>query len=84
VTAASVGERDGGKHVLKQVKKMGKQVSRLTTIWVDGGFNGEQTNAVGDGMSVVGLSRWCYDRNTPLGNAKAQKAPLLWNALLDG
>ncbi len=41
VTAASVGERQGGKHVLKQVKQMGKQVFRLTTIWVDGGFDGE-------------------------------------------
>ncbi len=40
VTAASVGEREGGKQVLKQVKQMGQQVSRLTTIWVDGGFDG--------------------------------------------
>ncbi len=37
VTAASVGEREGGKQVLKKVKQMGKKVSRLTTIWVDGG-----------------------------------------------
>jgi putative transposase len=41
VTAASVGEREGGKHVLKQVKQMGKRVSRLHTIWADGGFDGE-------------------------------------------
>lgn len=50
VTAACVGEREGGKQVLKRVKaptgnKMPKQsrhkLSRLTTIWVDGGFNGE-------------------------------------------
>lgn len=40
VTAANVGERDGGKRVLKRVKRMGNQVSRLTTIWVDGGFDG--------------------------------------------
>lgn len=40
VTAASVGEREGGKQVLKQVKQMGKSVSRLHTIWVDGGFDG--------------------------------------------
>ena len=40
VTTASVGEREGGKQVLKQVKKMGN-VSRLHTIWVDGGFDGE-------------------------------------------
>lgn len=41
VTTASVGEREGGKQVLKQVKKMGKSVSRLHTIWVDGGFDGK-------------------------------------------
>jgi transposase len=41
VTAANVGEREGGKQVLKRVKQSGKQVSRLTTIWVDGGFDGE-------------------------------------------
>lgn len=40
VTAASTGEREGGKQVLKKVKQMGKQVSRLTTLWVDGGFDG--------------------------------------------
>ncbi len=37
VTAASVPERSGGKQVLKRVKKMGNKVSRLTTIWTDGG-----------------------------------------------
>ena len=41
VTAASVGEREGGKQVLKRVKHSQEQVSRLTTIWVDGGFDGE-------------------------------------------
>ena len=41
VTAANVGEREGGKRVLKQVKQMGQAVSRLHTIWVDGGFDGE-------------------------------------------
>ena len=40
VTAASVGEREGGKAVLKRVKQMGKAVSRLTIIWADGGFDG--------------------------------------------
>jgi len=40
VTAASVGEREGGKRVLKRVKRMDKAVSRLHTIWVDGGFDG--------------------------------------------
>lgn len=42
VTAASVGEREGGKQVLKRVKCMGSYVSRLHTIWVDGGYNGKE------------------------------------------
>lgn len=41
VSAANVGEREGGKQVLKRVKKMDKAVSRLHTIWVDGGFDGQ-------------------------------------------
>jgi transposase len=41
VTAASVGEREGGKQVLQRVKQMGQSVARLHTIWVDGGFDGE-------------------------------------------
>jgi transposase len=41
VTAASTGEREGGKTVLHQVRQRGKAVSRLHTIWVDGGFDGE-------------------------------------------
>jgi putative transposase len=40
VTAASVDEREGGKRVLKRVKRMGKAVSRLHIIWVDGGYDG--------------------------------------------
>jgi transposase len=40
VTAANVPERAGAKTVLKQVKQMGKSVSRLHTIWADGGFDG--------------------------------------------
>ena len=40
VTAASVPEREGGKQVLKQVKQMGKGVTRPCTIWTDGGFDG--------------------------------------------
>ncbi len=41
VTAANVGEREGGKKVLKRVKQSKNQVSRLTTIWVDGGMKRE-------------------------------------------
>ena len=40
VTAASVPEREGGKQLLKKVKKMGPAVSRLHTVWVDGGDDG--------------------------------------------
>ncbi len=39
VTAANVTEREGEKQVLKKVKQMGAKVSRLTTIWVNGGIN---------------------------------------------
>ena len=53
VTAARVGEREGGKQVLKQVKQMGKSVSQLTTIWVDGGFDGEPFM-----MWVMDCCRW--------------------------
>lgn len=40
VTAASVAEREGGKKLLKRVKKMAKAVLRVDTIWVDGGLDG--------------------------------------------
>lgn len=53
VTAASVGEREGGKRVLKRVKHMGKAVYRLTTIWVDGGFDGAPFL-----MWVMDVCRW--------------------------
>jgi len=38
VSAANVGERKGAKRVLKRVKRMGKAVSRVHTVWVDGGL----------------------------------------------
>jgi transposase len=40
ITAANVGEREGGQQVLERTKQMGKAVARLHTIWVDGGFDG--------------------------------------------
>jgi len=46
VTAASVPEREGGKRVLRRVKRMDKSLCRLTTIWVDGGWH---PSDVGDG-----------------------------------
>lgn len=41
VTAANLPEREGGKQVLIQVHQMGAMVSRLNTIWVDGGYDGD-------------------------------------------
>ncbi|WP_390631180.1 transposase [Leptothermofonsia sichuanensis] len=40
VIAASVGEREGGKQVLQRTQQMGQAMTRLHTIWVDGGFDG--------------------------------------------
>ncbi|MEO1634053.1 MAG: IS5 family transposase [Cyanobacteria bacterium J06631_9] len=41
VTAASVPEREGGKQVLRKVRQIGASVSRLSVIWVDGGYSGQ-------------------------------------------
>lgn len=41
VTSASVSEREGGKQVLQRVHSMGGCVKRLHTIWMDGGYRGE-------------------------------------------
>jgi putative transposase len=41
VTSASVGERTGAKLVLTRVHGMGNTVKRLHTIWMDGGYRGE-------------------------------------------
>ncbi|BAZ51489.1 transposase [Nostoc sp. NIES-4103] len=40
MTAASVDERSGAKQVLNKVRQMADTVSRLSTIWVDGGYDG--------------------------------------------
>ncbi|MFM6624033.1 MAG: IS5 family transposase [Dolichospermum sp.] len=53
VTAASVPERSGGKQVLNRVKKMGNKVSRLTTIWTDGGMKSPTFM-----MWVMDFCRW--------------------------
>lgn len=62
-----MGEREGGKQVLKRVKQSQKQASRLTTIWVDGGFDGEPQIAMGHGFLPLPKRRWCCDRNAPSG-----------------
>jgi transposase len=53
VTAASEPEREGGKKLLKRVKQMDKKVSRLMTIWVDGGYDGTAFM-----MWVMDVCRW--------------------------
>lgn len=56
VTAASVPEREGAKKVLHQVDLMGDQVKRLNTIWMDGGYRGE------DFMHwVMDMFRWIVE-----------------------
>jgi putative transposase len=40
VVAANVAEREGAKHLLKQVHQERHRVPHLTRIWVDGGFSG--------------------------------------------
>ena len=36
-----MASREGGKQLLQRAKQKGKALSRLHTIWVDGGFDGE-------------------------------------------
>lgn len=49
VTAANMPEREGGKQVLAKVKQMGDAVSRLHTVWVDGGYDGDPFLLARDG-----------------------------------
>jgi transposase len=53
VTAASIGEREGGKRVLKKTKRMGKAVWRVHTVWVDGGYEGNPFL-----IGVMDVCRW--------------------------
>jgi putative transposase len=41
VVAASVSEREGGNQLLQPAQQRGTALSRLHTIWVDGGLDGE-------------------------------------------
>ncbi len=72
MTAANVGEREGGKQVLKRVKQSPPQASRLTTIWVDGGFDGAPFM-----QWVMDFCRWIIQvvlrPEQTKGNTKAQK-----------
>ena len=42
VISASLPEREGAKKVLNRVRDTGNQVKRLNTIWMDGGYRGEE------------------------------------------
>lgn len=53
VTPASLPERQGAKQVLSQVQQLGDAVSRLHTIWVDGGYSGDLF-----GRWVMDTCRW--------------------------
>jgi putative transposase len=53
VTAASVPERTGAKAVLQRVHDTGNHVKRLHTIWMDGGYRGEEFR-----RWVMNLFRW--------------------------
>ena len=56
VTSASVPERQGAKKVLTRVHQMGDKVKRLHTVWMDGGYRGE------DFMhSVMDMFRWIVE-----------------------
>lgn len=56
VTGASVPERTGGKEVLKKVYGMGDKVKRLHTIWMDGGYRGEDFMRL-----VMDMFRWVVE-----------------------
>jgi len=49
VTAANLPEPEAGKLVLANVKQIKEAVSRLQTLWVDGGYKGQPLLALADG-----------------------------------
>ena len=56
VTSASLTERTGAKKVLQRVHHMGDRIHRLHTIWMDGGYRGE------DFMQwVMDMFRWIVE-----------------------
>ena len=79
VTAASMPEREGGKQVLSQVNQMGQSVSRLHTIWADGGFDGSSFL-----IWVMDTCRWILQvvlrPQQTLMLCLAQKTRLWWSA----
>jgi putative transposase len=56
VTSASLPERQGAKQVLQRVHDTGHQVKRLHTIWMDGGYRGEEFMRL-----VMDMFRWIVE-----------------------
>lgn len=56
VTSASLPERTGAKKVLKRVHCMGERTNRLHTIWMDGGYRGEEFT-----RWVMDVFRWIVE-----------------------
>ena len=56
LTSASIPERAGAKKVLKRVHCMGERVNRLHTIWMDGGYRGEDFK-----HWVIDVFRWIIE-----------------------
>lgn len=82
VGAASVGERQGGKQVLQRVKTMDKAVSRLHTVWVDGGFDGAPFM-----QWVMNVCHWIVQLYCDLSRQKAlcySKSAGSWSVPLGG
>jgi transposase len=82
VTAASPGEREGGKTVLQRVRQRGKAVSRLPMIGVDGGLNGEPFM-----QWVICFCRWLVQvvlRPEQTRGSSCSKNAGLWNGRLAG
>jgi putative transposase len=56
VTSASLPERTGAKQVLQRVHDTGHQVNRLHTIWMDGGYRGEEFMRL-----IMDMFRWIVE-----------------------
>ena len=56
VTSASLPERNGAQQVLKRVHDTGNQVKRLHTIWLDGGYRGEEFMRL-----IMDMFRWIVE-----------------------
>lgn len=61
MTATNTGERSGAQQVLKQVKHSNQKISGLTSIWVDGAFDGQdfmRSRSLRFALRVMDFCRW--------------------------